>query len=147
MKRTTIWFLSILLLAYAGTPRFSVAASFAEEASGIVKGKTKAGFYYISGGFGTDERELMLQWSNGYNLKLSFAERSGAYLADVDLTIKDEKGNEVIASRLHGPWFYIQLPSGRYSVEATFKGVTKQIKNLRLPPGERASRVLHWELP
>lgn len=146
-----------------GMPVFLLAVSFAllspwiavqarsaesplEQSPGIVQGETKQGFAYMSGGVGIDERELMGKLGKAYNLKLSFAEISGPYLADVGLIIEDTKGAEIISTTTNGPWFYIQLPSGTYTIKATVGGNTKQIKNLQLSKGERISRTVHWDL-
>lgn len=122
------------------------ADSSAENPPGIVKSATERGFPYMSGGIGIDEREVMQSWGGAYNLKLSFAETSGTYLSDVKLLIEDEKGREMIRTTTNGPWFYVQLPPGTYTVKATFEDETKQIKNLHLAEGDRATRLLHWDL-
>jgi hypothetical protein len=46
----------------------------------------------------------------------------------------------------NGPWFYIKLPPGRYTVKATYEDETKQIKNLQLVEGDRVTRLVHWDL-
>ena len=122
------------------------ADSLAENPPGIVQAATEQGFPYMSGGIGIDEREVMQSWGGSYNLKLSFAETSGTYLSDVKLLIEDEKGREVIRTTSNGPWFYVQLPPGTYTVKATFEDETKQIKNLRLSEEGRALRYVHWDI-
>ena len=122
------------------------ADSFAENPPEIVKGATEQGFPYMSGGIGIDEREVMQSWGGAYNLKLSFAEESGTYLSDVKLLIEDETGREMIRTTSNGPWFYVQLPPGTYTIKATFEDETKQIKNLRLSEGGRALRYVHWDI-
>jgi len=123
-----------------------LAQSSAENPAGIIKGATKEGFPYMSGGIGTGAREIMQSWGGNYNLKLTFSELSGNYLADVKLVLEDANGKEVISTMTNGPWFYIQLPPGNYTVKADFEGETKQIKNLRLAKAERVTRLLHWDL-
>ncbi|MGH7824180.1 MAG: carboxypeptidase-like regulatory domain-containing protein [Candidatus Binatia bacterium] len=122
------------------------AASLPEEMTGIIREKTVQGVAYMTGGVGIGEREAMENWGKNYNLKLSFAEKSGVYLADVDVVVEDRNGNEKIKVMTNGPWFYLQLPPGAYTVKATFDGETKQIKNMRLPSGDRVTRVMRWDL-
>jgi hypothetical protein len=112
----------------------------------ITEGKTQQGFPYLSGGISTDEREVMEAWGKAYNVKLSFAEKKGPYLSDVKLTIEAAKGSEIITMTTTGPWFYIQLPAGAYTVKATLNGVTKEIKNLAVPKDKAVQRTLIWDL-
>lgn len=113
---------------------------------GIIKGETKEGFPYMSGGFGVEEREQMDKWGGEYNLKLSFAEKSGAYLADVKVVIVDEKGNEVLNTAVRGPWFYIKLPAGKYDVKATLGRDSEGIDGLQVSAGKQINGILSWDL-
>jgi hypothetical protein len=53
-----------------------------------------------------------------YPLKFVFAMASGAYLADIAVTIKDLDGKEVLRTQSTGPWLYLDLPAGQYVVVA-----------------------------
>jgi hypothetical protein len=123
--------------------------SFAAEISPgvmIVQGKTDQGFPYMTGGVSSEEREILKQSANAYNLHLTFAEKDGAYLSDVSLVITDDKGREIVAIKTNGPNFYIQLPPGRYGVTATFQGETKKFKALAVPQAGTVQQALVWNL-
>jgi hypothetical protein len=47
----------------------------------------------------------------------------------------------------NGPWLYVQLPEGAYTVQATFEDQTKQTKNVPLEDGARITRIMRWNLP
>jgi hypothetical protein len=111
----------------------------------ITRGVTEEGFAYMTGGVGTDEREIMRSWEEDYNVKLAFAEMSGVYLSDVELWIEKD-GREMVHATSNGPWFYIKLPPGEYTVEANYEDETKQIKNLQVAEGHRVTRLVHWDL-
>jgi hypothetical protein len=111
----------------------------------IIRGVTEQGLAYMTGGVGTDERNIMQSWAGDYNVKLAFAETSGVYLSDVELLIKKD-GREMVHETSNGPWFYIKLPPGEYTVEATYEDESKQIKNLPIAEGHRVTRLLHWDL-
>jgi hypothetical protein len=111
----------------------------------ISRGVTEQGLAYMTGGVGTDERKIMQSWAGDYNVKLAFAEMSGVYLSDVELWIEKD-GREIVHETSNGPWFYIKLPPGEYTVEATYEDETKQIKNLQVAKGARVARLLHWDL-
>jgi hypothetical protein len=78
----------------------------------IAKGTTPQGFPYLAGGISTNERDVMEEWGKSYNVKLSFAEKRGSYIAGVRLVIEGAKGVEIVNSLVDGPWFYIELPAG-----------------------------------
>jgi hypothetical protein len=142
----------ILLLALAFDPlrcsRPTTQAVAAELPPSIVitEGKTAQGFPYVSGGVGADERAALEERGKAFNVKLAFAEQRGPYLADVNVMIVDGQGAEILSLASAGPWFYIQLPPGRYNVKATYNGQTKEIRNLQVPKDKAVSRVLTWNL-
>jgi hypothetical protein len=101
----------------------------------------------MTGGVGIGEREKMENWAQNYNLKLSFAEEAGVYLADVGVVVEDQRGKQLINMTSNGPWLYLQLPPGDYTVRATVNGETKQSKNVHLENGTRVTRIMRWDLP
>jgi hypothetical protein len=77
----------------------------------------------LHGGVGAHAREAMERERDQFNLRLQFALRgSGAYLADVRVRIADAKGKTVVDTTSSGPWFFAQLPQGRYEVTASSNG-------------------------
>jgi hypothetical protein len=70
---------------------------------------------------------------------------SGEYLSDVELLIV-KYGREMVRETANGPWFYIKLPPGEYTVNASYDDETKQIKNLQLIEGGRVTRIVRWDL-
>lgn len=140
-QSVSLIFLLILLMFGAGSAQSLPLDVFFAE------GKTEEGFAYMAGGFGIGERDVMEEQSDDYNLKLIFAENSGIYLADVKLTVENENGQEIVNTTAPGPWFYIQLPPGRYDVTADFEGEVKKINNISVSESRQASRIFHWDLP
>ena len=110
------------------------------------RGKTSQGFPYQFGGVGSDEREALEERAKGYNVKLVFAEKRGAFVSGVSLQITTAKGAEIAALKVEGPWFYIQLPPGAYSVKARLRGEIKEIKNLTVPKDKRVQQGVIWDL-
>jgi hypothetical protein len=94
---------SVLPVIAAGSPRVTVV----DEATDI---------RYMSGGIGLEDRRRLEQEAGGFDLKLVFAEPHGEYLADVPVVIEDSQGNAVLRATSQGPWFYAELPPGRYTV-------------------------------
>jgi hypothetical protein len=112
----------------------------------ITEGKTSHGYPYLFGGVSSNEREVMEQRGKAYNVKLVFAEKRGAFISGVSVVLADGKGAEIVSLATDGPWFYIQLPPGSYTARATFKGETKQIKDLRVPKDKVVQQVFVWDL-
>jgi hypothetical protein len=145
------WFLALFFLLSLEPLRCGVPTTIAIAAQFppvliITEGKTGQGFPYLFGGVSSNEREAMEERAKGYNVKLVFAEKRGAFLSGVTVMIASAKSAEIASLKTEGPWFYIQLPPGDYAVKATFKGETKQIKNLRVPKDKMIQQGLIWDL-
>jgi hypothetical protein len=140
--------LFVLLLepTRCGVPPIQAQVTAFPPAIIITHGKTPQGFPYFFGGVSSNEREVMEQRGRGYNVKLVFAEKSGSFISGVTLVLTDIKGAEMVSLATDGPWFYIQLPPGGYAAKATFKGETKQIKNLRVTKDNVVQQVFIWDL-
>lgn len=98
---------------------------------------------YISGGVGDTERQQLDQVSKDYNLKLILAERSGSYLAQVDVTILDAKGAKVLEAPSVGPFLLVKLPPGNYRVSATYEGKTLN-QRIAVPSRGQQTREFYW---
>ena len=83
------------------------------------------GAKYVCGGVGSDESVTLRASMKDHPLSLLFARSNGAYLADVAVTVKDAGGTTALAMRATGPICLVDLPAGRYTVEAESEGVTK----------------------
>ncbi|MGZ3157541.1 MAG: hypothetical protein ACXU7H_00520 [Burkholderiaceae bacterium] len=81
--------------------------------------QTENGITYLCGGIGEEQASFMKQSKGDYDLMLTFATRSGEYIADVDVGIKDAKGKSVLQTNCGGPILLVNLPrSGVYRVQA-----------------------------
>jgi len=129
-----------------GVPTVAIFAAEFPPAVMITKGTTAQGFPYVTGGISSEEREILEQSANAYNVRLTFAEKGGAYLSDVNLVITDTKAREIVAILTNGPLFYIQLPPGRYDVSATFKNEARKLKSLIVPKDKIFRQTLVWNL-
>lgn len=90
----------------------------------IVRGKTEAGYAFVSGGISLDQRNTMQAERAAYSLWVAtVAKPSGAYLVDVDLRIVRVGGNKavVLQRKMEGPWLLLALPEGSYEVTGSFK--------------------------
>jgi hypothetical protein len=78
-----------------------------------------------SGGASVEAFDELDARSAAYSLRLLLAAKgSGAYLADVNVTIRSVPGNEVVLEHLaEGPLMLAALPPGRYELEARYTDV------------------------
>jgi len=79
---------------------------------------------YLSGGVGADAREDLLAKEKEYNLKLTAAEKSGAYLANVKVVIESVRKERVLDTTMEGPILLAKLTPGTYTIRATSDGQT-----------------------
>ncbi len=141
-----IMFLLMLEPLRCGMPTTNCAAAQFPPTIIITAGKTGQGFPYLFGGVGSDEREAMEARAKGYNLKLVFAEKHGAFVSGVMVMISTAQGAEIDTLTTEGPWFYIRLPPGDYNVKATLKGQAKQVRGIRVEKDKRVQQSLLWDL-
>lgn len=81
------------------------------------------GIRYVTGGVGANEAAAMRAAAPRYGLALVFATRTGAFQADVDVTVKDHNRKELL-SVVSGPILLLDLPPATYIVEANLNGAT-----------------------
>lgn len=135
----------------SGAMQSEAGAELRAEQSPIsrLKPVTQDDITYLCGGVGEEEVAYMKQEARGYDLMLTFAARDGAYLADVDVDIKDAKGNSVLQTACDSPILLVDLPhSGTYRVRAETAGYELN-RTVKVSAGEKkrqrvASAVLSW---
>lgn len=105
---------------------FCLAASPALAFSGATPPPSRLsnGVEVLSGGVGEVEREVLGRTADGYDLKAIFALEQGAYLSDVNVTIRDSRGDVVVDTIAKGPWLFAKLDPGSYRVTASKLGRT-----------------------
>jgi hypothetical protein len=102
---------------------------------------------WVTGGVGEGERLDMLMLLPDYNLRvLTVAEKSGAYLADARVVVRDADGGLVLETVLDGPLLLARLWPGTYEVQATYGGKT-QTRTVTISATGRRDLVLYWAAP
>lgn len=105
-----------------------------------------------SGGVSIEEFAELRSLATDHNLKLVLAARgSGAYLADVEVTVRSLPGRDVVLEhRTDGPLLLATLPPGRYEVTATFARVQPGAPDtltrvIQVPRSGLARSVLYFD--
>jgi hypothetical protein len=104
---------------YVATLALALATALEAQAAG-------SGSALVCGGVGTDERRELAAAAGGANMTLEFSLAGrGNYVADVDVTLTRAATGAAFTVKTDGPICYLQLPPGRYQVEASYNGARK----------------------
>ena len=114
-----------LACACAAAPSASSAQNMDAGMGTLPAMKVQGNARFACGGIGSDESNAMRAAMKDHPLALLFARAGGEYLANVDVAIKSAGGDTALAMRASGPVCLVDLPAGRYTVEASSEGVTK----------------------
>lgn len=114
--------------AFAQSPQDSTRAGTGDSMASTVarlEKQTENDVKYVCGGIGREEVASMKDAASNYDLMMTFAASTGAFLADVGVEIADAKGNPVLNVNCDGPIMLVDLPKdGRYRVRAEAAGRT-----------------------
>lgn len=127
----------------AGLPALAATMSMAklppEQSQGAVS--------YRTGGVGQDEARAMKRAARQYPLELEFISGRGksheAFLSDVNVSILDKAGHDVLQTKSDGPFLLARLPAGRYLVKANYKNAQRE-RHIAVPAHGTERVVLHW---
>ena len=101
---------------------------------------------FVSGGVSDDSAERMAALGKEFNLKLLFAAKDGHYLADVAVSISDSGNRKVLETVSEGPFLFAQLTPGKYTITATYAGLT-QSRSTTIAGTERRELIFRWAEP
>lgn len=121
-----------------------LAACFTQPAMAAPTQQQQNGISYLNGGVGVEEQNAMRAFRADYNLQLVYAtQKTGAFRSDVQTTIADAKGNQLLSVANTGPLFYAKLPAGTYRISAAAEG--KEFKRTVKIGTSARELTLHWE--
>lgn len=103
------------------------------------------GVRYFSAGVGAEERAAQYP---PFPLKVIFVAGPKAYLSQVAVTITGAKGAvklEVPREQVTGPWLYVDLPAGTYTVTASRNGQTHVKSQVTVTKGGTKTLYLRWK--
>lgn len=99
---------------------------------------------YFSAGVGLEERTAQYPL---FPLKLILVAGPKAYLSQVAVTITDAKGTvqlQVPGEQVTGPWLYVDLPAGMYTVTALREGRASVKGQVTVTKGGVKTLYLRW---
>lgn len=132
--------------------RSSTALLMTLALSGPLSAAPAAMLPFVSGGVTVDDLARLQKDAKAYSLELVFAAKdSGAYLADVEVTIRALPGQDVVLEhRTDGPLLLVDAPPGRYEVTAAFAdvkpGASRTIKRvIQVPRQGHARSIVYFD--
>lgn len=127
----------------------AVAATLAagSAAADPVRGKTEAGFAYAMGGVTVSDLQDLERHKDRFSLWITTAaKKTGAYLADVQVRITSADGRLLFNAPIPGPWLFIDLPPGRYRIDAAHRG-KPQTRTTQIHPNDRHQLLFYFDDP
>jgi hypothetical protein len=100
---------------------------------------------YFSAGLGKEERSLSYP---PYSLKLIFVKGQRAFLANVAIAVLQHDRTTLISipgEEVQGPWLFLNLPAGKYVIQATDSGGTTLEKSINL--AAKTTTTVHFRWP
>ena len=94
---------------------------------------------YMNGGANIDDADYLKTRIPEFAIAFVFSGRGGEYGVAENLTLRNSE-QEVVTVRDAGPYLLMKVPPGRYTAEATFKGV---VEKRTVVVGNNVSRV-NW---
>ena len=99
---------------------------------------------FMSGGLNEQGRAILEGMGRKYSLKVIFSNERGEYLSDVTVRILGQRGEPILTTVSNGPWFFINLPSGTYDLEVSFRKNTKRISLVRIEEKSQTVVCVQW---
>jgi hypothetical protein len=133
---------------------FAALAILGAVGGAIAAGKTmlpaerhQGGIAYVTGGIGQQEAKVFKHAAGRFPLALEFVQRAGKrdhFIAGVQVKLTDRHGKTVLSTKADGPFLLARIPSGRYTVAATYDG--KALKRpVVVQPKAKHPIVLEWK--
>ncbi|MGD1324412.1 carboxypeptidase regulatory-like domain-containing protein [Pandoraea pnomenusa] len=101
---------------------------------------------YITGGIGEDEVREFREVAPKYNLRMTFASKTGSYLSDVDVTITTLAGHQMLAVRTEGPFLFVRIPAGGYRIVAQ-TARNSEVRKVQVPTRGNLDLHFAWDDP
>ena len=96
--------------------------------------------HYVQGGASLEAREALLRAQPAFSVRNEFSGQGGEYVVPEKVTVIGSQG-QLLALEQVGPILMLDLPPGRYTLQAQYAG---QVQTKDVEVGERDLRTLDW---
>lgn len=124
----------------------AVASAFAAEAP-LPPEQHLGTVSYVSGGVGEQQAKAFENAMGKFDLAIEVLERAGRhneFTANAEVKIVDKRGHSMLDTRASGPFVLVDLPPGKYSVEADLAGRTIKRSGIQIAAGHHAVAKLEF---
>ncbi|MFP4251451.1 MAG: hypothetical protein ACOCY2_01050 [Guyparkeria sp.] len=119
-------------------------ASPDEVAESAVEVREYQGTRFLTGGLGTAERAWLQEHGADYPVALQFSKgQRGAFVSAVDVRVRTPDDKTRFEATTDGPMLFIDLPEGRYTASASYKGEDREF-SLDVPANGQVSRSINF---
>lgn len=142
-RQRTAFTLAIAAVAGAAAlaqPNADEAVIAGEPAPELQSDAGTGGVHYVQGGASLEAREALQQAQPAFSVRNEFSGQGGEYVVPDKVTVSGAQG-QLLSLEQVGPILMLDLPPGRYTVEAHYAG---QVQTKRLEVGKDAPRTLNW---
>jgi len=137
---------ALALIMIARMPHTSEALSSEVSASRIRYGMTVNGYDYMNGGSHVDEQRFMEQRSAPYNLKLVIIAARLIPSTTPSVFVANNATGNIEQITLWGPWIYLQLPAGTYTIGARVNRNFFLLRNVQVQDGALRTYIFKGNL-
>lgn len=105
--------------------------------------QTQGELRWVTGGVGQSERAELAEIQADFSLKLLFASAEGHFFGDANVTIENAEGKQVFSGTSDGPYLYVNLPAGKYAVNAEVRDKNRR-QSVQVPASGQAGLRFFW---
>ena len=102
---------------------------------------------YVSGGVGEQQAKMFENQMGKFDLAIEVLERAGRrneFTANAEVKILDKRGHSILDTKAAGPFMLVDLPPGKYSVEADLAGRSVKRSAIQIAAGHHAVAKLEF---
>ncbi len=125
----------------------SAGRTLAADSAMLPAERHQGGIAYVTGGVGKKEADAFKHASARFPLALEFVEHAGKrdrFVAGVDVRLIDRHGKAVLSTKSDGPFLFARVPSGRYTVAASYDGKSLK-RHVVVQSKARQPVVFEWK--
>jgi len=99
---------------------------------------------YVTGGIGEEELLQLKNMENDFNVRMLIARKDGGFIGDVTVRVVDTKDTVLFTVPEAGPYFYVNLPAGKYIFEVTDDGGNLRSVTVKAPASGHTEPVVRF---
>ena len=139
---TKRWKLLLIPLFILGMMFYIFLIYSADE--NYLKRKKTENVTFLSGGLSGPERKNFEDMGRKYSLKVMFSNERGEYLSEAVVRIFGQKGESILTTVSNVTLFFINLPSGTYDLEFSFRKNRKRISQIKIEEKSQKVVCIPW---